>query len=140
VEKSEPVTALLDALNGRDLDAVASLLAPGFVFEEVAGSGDASRVALLAEIEMIFAGLSDVVFRPARVDRDGDRTYLEFRAMGTHSGEFLGVPPTGTLAVVSGVFNVTQDDHFSHSRRWTIDFGGLRRQLLMAAAPARRDS
>jgi predicted ester cyclase len=140
VEKSEPVTALLDALNGRDLDAVASLLAPGFVFEEVAGSGDASRVALLAEIEMIFAGLSDVVFRPARVDRDGDRTYLEFRAMGTHSGEFLGVPPTGTLAVVSGVFNVTQDDHFIHSLRWTIDFGGLRRQLLMAAAPARRDS
>lgn len=131
---------MLDALNARDLNAVRSLLAPDFVFEEVVGGGEPSRRALLAEIEMILAGLSDAVFRPARLDRDGGRTYLEFRAMGTHSGDFLGVPATGALAMVSGVFNVTQDDRYIRSLRWTIDFGGLRRQLLMAAQKKARRS
>jgi predicted ester cyclase len=133
-----PVSALLDALNARDTDALRGLLAPNFVFEEVAGPGAASRDAFFAEIEMIVNGLSDVVFRPARVSREGNRTYLEFRAMGTHTGPFLGVAPTGTLAVVSGVLNVEQDTKQIRALRWTIDFGGLRRQLLMAARLGRR--
>jgi predicted ester cyclase len=138
MEASGPLGTLLQALNDRDTDAVRSLLAPDFLFEEVAGRGRASEDALLAEIEMILSGLSDLSFRPARLTEEGNRTYLEFRAVGMHTGAFLGVPPTGTLAIVSGVFNAVQDRRHIHALRWTIDFGGLRRQLLMAAQMSRR--
>jgi hypothetical protein len=87
---------------------------------------------------MIFAGLSDVAFRPVRLGSEDDRDILEFRAMGEHSGKFLDVQATGTIAIVSGVFNVLEDNEHIHALRWTIDFGGLRRQLLTAARTAKR--
>lgn len=129
---------LLDALNARDLDEVRALLAPDFVFEGVAASGEPSTEAFVAELEMIFAGLSDVVFRPVRLSNEDDRDYLEFRDMGEHTGTFLNIPATGTVAIVSGVFNVVEDNEHIHALRWTIDFGGLRRQLLSAAQTTRR--
>ncbi len=138
MDRSRPVVMLLDALNARDLDEVRALLAADFVFEEVAASGEPSRAAFVAEIELIFAGLSDVMFRPVRLSTEGDRDFLEFRAVGEQTGKFLGIPATGAVAIVSGVFNVIEDNEHIHALRWTIDYGGLRRQLLTAAQMTKR--
>lgn len=138
MDRSRPVVMLLDVLNTRDLDGVRALLAQDFVFEGAAASGEPSRQAFVAELEMIFAGLTDVVFRPVRLSGEDDRDYLEFRAMGEHTGEFLGVEATGAVAIVSGVFNVSEDNRHIHALKWTIDFGALRRQLLTAAHGAKR--
>jgi steroid delta-isomerase-like uncharacterized protein len=129
----------LDAINVAIAGDAASLrhtTAPDFVFEEAAGPGERSMAALLAELEMVSRAFPDIAFRPVRHSRHDDRTILEFRAIGTHRGDFLGVPATGTLAIVSGVFTLQIEDDLVRRLRLTVDFGGLRRQLLLAARTA----
>jgi predicted ester cyclase len=82
---------------------------------------------------LVFDAFPDITFRPVRHTFEAARSYVEFRAIGTHRREFLNVPPTGTVVIVSGVFNLECDDNSVRCLRLTIDFGGLRRQLLLAA-------
>lgn len=126
------IDAFLEAINARDVEQVRDSLAPDFVFEDVAGPGAPSADALVEELRMIFAAFPDIGFRPVRRTQEGSRTYIEFKAIGTHTGEFLNVPATGTMAIVSGVFNL-ESNAAIRRLRLTVDFGGLRRQLLMAA-------
>jgi steroid delta-isomerase-like uncharacterized protein len=121
------------ALNTRDPDGMRQALAADFVFEEVAAAGEPSVDALLTEFRMVFDAFPDITFRPVRESAEGDRTYIEFRAFGVHQQEFLNVPPTGAMAFISGVFNVKADQDVIRRLRMTVDFGGLRRQLLVAA-------
>jgi len=127
------IDRFLEGINARDVERVRVALAPDFVFEEVAGAGSPSVEALVEELRMIFAAFPDITFRPVRRTNDGGRTYVEFKAIGTHRGEFLNVPATGATAIVSGVFNIGGDGSGIRRFRMTVDFGGLRRQLLMAA-------
>ncbi|MBV9281796.1 MAG: ester cyclase [Chloroflexi bacterium] len=124
---------LLDAINTHDLTRVRGVLASDFVYEEVAGPGELSVEALLHELDLVLSAFPDLLLRPVRQTTEGERTYLEFRGMGTHSGEFLSVAPTGATAIVSGVLNVAGGGAGVRRLRMTVDFGGLRRQLLLAA-------
>lgn len=132
-----PTSRFLDAVNSRDPERVRGVLSADFVFEEVAGEGEPSARALVEELKIIYAAFPDIAFRPVRQTVEGNRIYVEFRAIGTHQAEFLEVPPTGTLAIVSGVFNLESDDRQVRRLRLTVDFGGLRRQLLLAGRMAR---
>jgi len=133
VTQESTVQAFLDALNSGDVNGVESVLAPDFEFEEVAGAGQPSRAALVSELELIGAAFPDIQYRPVRQTSEGDRRYVEFKAIGSHRGPFLGVPPTGNLVIVSGVFNLETTEESVRRLRLTVDFGGLRRQLLLAA-------
>lgn len=136
MEEGKAIDRFLDALNSHDLGQLDEVLAPDFVFEEVAGAGEASRAALRQELQMVFSAFPDITFRPVRRSREAARTYVEVRALGVHQGPFLGVEPTGAAATVSGVFNLQDEEGLIKRLRLTIDFGGLRRQLLLAAARA----
>jgi predicted ester cyclase len=120
-------------LNSGDWDSLDGLLAEDVIFEEVAGTGLPSRNALKEELAVLRSGLPDLSFRPVRVEPAGDRLYVEFRAMGAHRGELLRVAPTGTFVILSGVFNLAISSGRISRLRLTIDFAGLRRQLLQAA-------
>lgn len=125
-------SALLDALNSHDPAAISALLAPDFVYDEMRGAGQTGAEAVLAEFALVFAALPDITFRLVRISGLEDGFHLEFRALGTHQGEFLGVLPTNTLALFGGVMTIRGGEQIEHLRM-TIDFGGLRRQLLTAA-------
>jgi steroid delta-isomerase-like uncharacterized protein len=127
----------IDSLNRQDPDGIRDALASDFVFEEVAGPGEPSIAALLEEARMLRGAFPDIDFRPVRVIKNDDRTLVEFRAIGTHRGDFLSVPATGSTAIVSGVFSLQIDGPAVSRLRLTIDFGGLRRQLLLAARSTR---
>ncbi len=132
MREDSPASRFVDALNSHQAQRVRDVLAPDFVFEEAAGPGERSIDALLYELKTVFEAFPDVIFHPIRETTEGSRTYVEFKGMGTHKGEFLHVPPTGTTAFVSGVFNLEGAD-LIRRLRLTLDFGGLRRQLLLAA-------
>jgi hypothetical protein len=131
--EARSVDAFLDALNAHSLHGLREVLSADFVFEEVAGAGEPSIAALETEITTVFVAFPDILFRPVRQTTDGDRTYVEFRAFGTHENVFLGVPATRAPVIVSGVLNLRHSQWEVDRLRLTLDFGGLRRQLLMAA-------
>jgi predicted ester cyclase len=128
----EPLEVFLRSVNAHDTLALNGSLAPDFVFEEVAGPGAPSRDALSAELGMLYAAFPDLHFRIVRISEEEGRRFLEFQAIGTHEGEFLGVAPTKAFTIASGGFNLEADEEFIHRLRLTLDFGGLRRQLLIA--------
>lgn len=127
-----PIDDFFAALNQHDLEALRRLLAFDFVFEEVAGPGEPSVKSLADELQLIYSGLPDITFRPVRRVTDDGKTIVEFRAIGTHDATFLSVPATGTTAIVSGVFAFEGSKRIDRLRL-TVDFGGLRRQLLTAS-------
>jgi steroid delta-isomerase-like uncharacterized protein len=130
VDEPSSLGPFLDALNTHDLSRVGALLAADFVFEEAASAGRPSTEAFLDELRMLFDGFPDMTFRAVRETAVGNRTYVAFHAMGTHQGEFLGVPASGKRVFLSGVLNLQIEDGTIRSLRHTIDFGGLRRQVL----------
>ena len=130
--RPDPLELFLTALNEHDTTALESSLGSDFLYEEVASAGAPSREALTTELSMLFDAFPDLHFRIVRISEQDGRRFLEFRAIGTHKGEFLGVAPTMSFTIASGVFNVQADDDSIHRMRMTLDFGGLRRQLLIA--------
>ena len=130
VEEHSPIVRFLDALNAHDAERVRLLLAADFVFEEVAGAGQPSIEAFLDELQMLFDGFPDMSFRAVRETAVGSRTYVAFHAVGTHQGTFLGVPASAKRVFLSGVLNLEIEGGTIHRLRHTIDFGGLRRQVL----------
>jgi predicted ester cyclase len=132
MQEASPALRFVDAINAQNADLLRTVLTPDFVFEEAAGPGERSIEAFLHELRIIFEAFPDLMFRPIRETTEGGRTYLEFKGIGTHRGEFLQVAPTGTTAFVSGVFNPEDADNRICRLRMTVDFGGLRRQLLLA--------
>jgi steroid delta-isomerase-like uncharacterized protein len=133
LEDGSASARFFEALNAHSPEKIREALALDFVYEEVAAEGEPSVEALLSEFGMVFAAFPDITFRPVRQTAEGARTYVEFRAFGVHQREFLGVQPTGTMAIISGVFNVEAEQGAIRRLRMTVDFGGLRRQLLVAA-------
>jgi predicted ester cyclase len=133
MDEYSAIMRFFDALNAHDPNKMREALGSDFVYEEVAGEGRSSAEALLSEFRMVFDAFPDIIFRPVRQTVEGDRTYVEFRAFGVQEREFLNVPPTRTMAIISGVFNVVEDQRVIHRLKMTVDFGGLRRQLLVAA-------
>jgi len=133
LDETSAAARFFDALNARSPQKMREVLADDFVYDEVAGKGEWSANALISEFQMVFDAFPDITFRPVRQTAEGNRLYIEFRAFGVHQQEFLNVPPTGAMAIISGVFNLEQDDRAIHRLSMTVDFGGLRRQLLTAA-------
>lgn len=140
VQESSTVSRFLEALNTHETNRIRDVLTPDFVFEEVAGEGEPSLKAFLDELGMVLTAFPDIAFRPVRQTRQAERVYVEFRAIGTHQRQFLDVKPTNGMAIISGVFNLEQNGNGIRRLRMTVDFGGLRRQLLLAGRTSQADT
>jgi len=65
---------------------------------------------------------------------EGDKVACRFTVEGTHSGEFMGVPPTGKKVSVGGI-TILRFEHGQCVERWSeANFLGLLQQL--GALPA----
>jgi steroid delta-isomerase-like uncharacterized protein len=96
------VQRLIDAYNGRTLDAFDSLLSDDVVLvrdEEKARGRDAFK-AVLGRLRSAFP---DMQYRIDDVVSSGDRIALRWESRGTHQGEYMGVPPTGKSVSYTGI-------------------------------------
>lgn len=84
------------ALRRRDLDACAALLAPDFIIN-LAGMPFQMRgpAAWRRNAEVLFAAFPDVQIHVDDIFATGDKVAVRARLTGTHTGPFLGNPPTG---------------------------------------------
>ena len=94
-----------------------------------------------AEIERVyrnwFLAFPDITTQQDDLLIDGDRVVLIARASGTHSGDFLGLPPTGRQMEFLMASLMTVADGFVVDERRIYDFTGLLVRVgVLKAKPA----
>jgi predicted ester cyclase len=80
----------LDACNRHDLDAIRSFVDPGVRRAHLPGGVE----AWIADAAELFHGFPDWRWRRIQLLVEDDRLAVHTRAVGTHTGPFVGVQPT----------------------------------------------
>lgn len=95
---------ILNAWNGAwgdgDLSAFEQLLAPGYIRRSKSGSED--YAALRKTIEAMQTAFPDSRTEILEIVEDGPKAAIHWQTAGTHTGEFMDVPPTGRNIAVTG--------------------------------------
>jgi predicted ester cyclase len=87
-----------ERINAKDLEGALALVGPNFV-EHAAGPGLPAGVeAVRAWFTLLFAGFPDAHYTILDVVAEGDKVVVQACSQGTHTGMFIGVPPTGKRA------------------------------------------
>jgi steroid delta-isomerase-like uncharacterized protein len=118
-----------DAFNAQDLEAIDELFAPDYVLH-LAGAPDVQGSESLRQmVAQSFSNLSDAILRVEDMVAEGDKVVTRWTMTATHSGEFMGVPPTDRRLTMSGIII----DRFVDGRvveAWeSFDMYGLMAQL-----------
>lgn len=93
--------------------------------------------AIAESYAALFRLFSDWQFTGGELLIDGDRVAQPFSVTATHTGEFLGLPPTGRRFQVDGVLLLTLADGLVQLERRTYDFTGLLIQVgVLKSKPA----
>jgi predicted SnoaL-like aldol condensation-catalyzing enzyme len=91
-----------EVLNKGNVDVIDEIMAPAYV-GHTPGLPLADRDADKGFISMVHAGFPDIQFRLEDQIAEGDDVVHRFTARGTHTGEFMGIPPTGKRAEITGI-------------------------------------
>jgi len=81
------------------------------------------------------AAFPDLLFTAEDMIAEGDRVVTRWRARGTQTGPLVGIPPTGKLATVTGIFidRLAQGQIVETWGNW--DALGLMQQLGVSPVP-----
>jgi predicted ester cyclase len=88
--------------NQGDIAFLDELTSSGFVSHD-RGNPTSDRQGVKEIVGAIKAAFPDVVFTADDVIGEDDRVAARFTMRGTHTGEFMGVPPTNKPIVVTGI-------------------------------------
>ena len=126
------VFSLMDEKDDR---SIRQLLAPGFS-AVMAGGPPMSADEWAGMGEMMYAAFPDGRHTIDEILEIDDRVMLRGRFTGTHSGEFLGMPPTGKKITITfmNLDRFAGDQLIEH--RAEVDMAGLMQQLGASPAPA----
>ena len=99
-----------EIINQASLDAVDELMAPNFAFH-IPTLPDPVRgpEGMKAFVTGLHAGFPDIKFIPEYMIADGPRVAARYHMTGTHTGEFLGAPPSNKAVtdVGSDIFHIS---------------------------------
>lgn len=94
------------------------------------------RAGMVANIQAIRAAFPDVRFEAEHVLAEGDKVVVRWRAMGTHRGDFMGIPATGKTSVTTGMtlYRIAGGQIVESWNNW--DALGMMQQLGALPQPA----
>jgi steroid delta-isomerase-like uncharacterized protein len=93
-----------DVIHRGDLDRVAEFFAPEYAPHDPSNPGRRGGVEGAREfIGMLHAGLDDVRYSIEGLTAEADRVVYRWTLQGTHTGVFMGVPPSGRAIRVMGM-------------------------------------
>lgn len=87
-----------DRIQARDLDGALTFLSPHYDNHVEMPGMPPGAAAVRAFFTMLFAGFPDVQTTILDTVAEGDKVVIRARTEGTHTGPFLGIPPTGRRA------------------------------------------
>lgn len=129
---------LVDAFRRRDIDALVMCYAPDGVHHEPFTNPPAfiGRDAIRQFNEDLLASFPDEVVEPRQVFAVGDHVIAVCHCTGTHTGEFLGMPPTLRQFAVDECAVLEFDADSLIKNYWVyVDSGAIARQLGFRFAP-----
>jgi steroid delta-isomerase-like uncharacterized protein len=92
-----------EVLNARRIDVLDELAAEDYVeHDPFPGQGN-GRDDLKARVRLLLDAFDPDVFSVEDTVAEGDRVVVRWMSTGTHTGEFLGVPPTGRQFRIAGI-------------------------------------
>jgi steroid delta-isomerase-like uncharacterized protein len=121
--------------NRGDAAAVEELIAPSMVEHGAFGTGTGGRDDARDTVERFRSGFPDLVLEAEGLIAEGDRVVLHWVGRGTHEGEFMGVPPTGTRVEIAAVAMVRIHEGKIAEMRGAPDMLGLMQQIGAVPAP-----
>jgi steroid delta-isomerase-like uncharacterized protein len=116
--------------NGGNLAVIDELVAANYVDHDQEPPGALEGVeGLKQSVTMYRTAFPDVHFTVEDQIAEGDRVVTRWTARGTHQGAFMGIPPTGKQAMVTGI-SITRVASGKVVEGWTnFDALGLLQQL-----------
>ena len=116
--------------NGGSLAVIDELVAANYVDHDQEPPGALEGVeGLKQSVTMYRSAFPDVHFTVEDQIAEGDRVVTRWTARGTHQGAFMGIPPTGKQAMVTGI-SITRVASGKVVEGWTnFDALGLLQQL-----------
>jgi steroid delta-isomerase-like uncharacterized protein len=97
------VRSLVDAVNQGNIDTAASYLAANYVDYSDPPDTPLGSFSATQRWSMLRAAFSDARVTINDVIADGDKVAVRFTLHGTHTGELMGIPPTGRQVAVTGI-------------------------------------
>jgi len=102
---------IIAAWNRHDVDAIVDHVAEDVIVRDIAlGRPLLGRSALKEAVEAYIAAFPDLHIEITSSTLDGERIVQEWTVTATHSGEFMGIEPTGRWTETYGATVSTYDD------------------------------
>jgi steroid delta-isomerase-like uncharacterized protein len=112
------------------------MTAPDYVFYSPSRNPTPmSREETVELVKMFWKGFPDISFNIEELNAVGDKIIVRFIAIGTHEGEFQGIPASGNKIEVSGIIISRIENGKFVEEREEMDTLGLMMQLGMELKP-----
>jgi steroid delta-isomerase-like uncharacterized protein len=122
-----------DRINAHDVDGFGDLLHDDFVEHETLEGFPPTKEGVKQFFAENFAAFSDFRFEVDDVFATDDKAVGRFRMVGTHDGDFMGIPATGKRVEVPGIDIVRFDENGLGVEHWgAFDTMTLMQQLGLA--------
>ncbi len=131
IDHKETVRRMFDeVINSGKVEVVDDLFDPDF--QSVTPMGTLDREAFKDYVRMWRAGFADVHCDVGDLIAEGDRVAWSVRAKGTHTGEFMGIPPTGNTVDFDSLNIAEFRDGRGYRHRVMMDIPRMLEQLGVA--------
>lgn len=102
-DASEVIRRLIEDVYGEGkIELIDELVHEDYVEHPMPEGFSPDREGLKSFVQALRAALSDMEATVERVVVDGDELAFRWRITGTHSGEFMGIPPSGNRIETTG--------------------------------------
>lgn len=123
-----------DLLNAGDLDGFGELLSGDFIEHEDLAGLPQTKDGVLEFFTMFRTAFPDLRFEPQQFFTRDDTAAVYFRATGTNTGEFMGMPATGKSIDVQGLDIVRFDDNGVGVEHWGL-FDAMKMMQQLGLVP-----
>ena len=94
------VKHFVDAHNRQDLKKLGELLAPDFKAHLTGMDQPLNREGYLQGVRIAHQAFSNLIFTIQDLIAEGEKVVAKIQAQGKHTGEYMGIKPTGNLVTV----------------------------------------
>ena len=133
------IRRLYDLINAGDIDGFGRQLAADFVEHNENPGVPPTKAGTLQYFQMLIRAFPDFRMDVQDVIASGDKAVARLQVVGTHQGEFMGIPATGKSAAVN-LIDITRfgDDGLAREHWGVVDQLALMQQLgvIPAGSPA----